>query len=109
MTHPFPVTKKEKDLNRLHIKTDVGVCHNGWVNFLKTDTKNSDTKVMVKTILAHKIIYPYLKTEQVRVTLEKVLPRNRLAFLFSDGVIKIIGDWIAHNDLLLSSERFKKF
>ena len=53
-THPFPLSKRTKDLRRLNITTSVGIAHNGIIpacSYNKKTKNLSDTQIFIKDYL----------------------------------------------------------
>ena len=99
--HPFPVSKKIKDLQAISCITTTGIAHNGVISFCSIPNKHdlSDTQIFIKDILSQvpqdqlKDNYPYEKTY------------SKFTILDKDG-FSLIGDFIEDDGIFYSNTSY---
>ena len=92
-THPFPLTKKIKQLTALNILTNKGIAHNGVLG--KGSKKLSDTMLFIRDIISDPWINSNLYRQSIRLLLADYLGKsNRLAILDKTGVHLLGNGWI---------------
>lgn len=102
-THPFPISAREKELNKTKFKSDFALLHNG---VLGEGEKNlSDTQVFIRDIVSN--VKPYLNDIKIQKMLENLSVGSRLA-IFHNGNYFLTGNWIDENGLLFSKNEYKR-
>ena len=110
-THPFPITEKVPVLQKLRLKTDVGMVHNGVISIKTSQPDISDTMEYIKDRLSlRKLIDPeFYKNELTRQLMYREVT-SKLAFMNGDGEIYLVGDFLDNADtgLIYSNTTYKQ-
>lgn len=93
LTHPFPVSRDNKDLMSLEIETDKAVIHNG-VMFSPKINDYSDTAIFTKFLA--------LKSNITDDEIKSIIKNDRLAIVTKDGV-NLYGNWEIIDGLFYSN------
>lgn len=108
-THPFPISRKIKDLKKTSVVTDVGVAHNGIIP-IKCIPKLSDTQTyIVKKLSAIKNIQPNFYTNKYIVQRIENDIQSKMCFLTNNGEIHTIGKFIEENGVLYSNSSYEEY
>lgn len=100
-THPFPISNKEEDLNKLVYSVDIAVAHNGiaYNNLPKKGSNLSDTQTFIKDYLYD--IYmdnnKFYESTSLLFAIEKQLG-SKLAIITNTDEVIIIGKFIEEED-----------
>lgn len=109
--HPFPITKKTKDLKELKTSSKIAMVHNGVINFC-TDYQNknkktavlSDTQIFIRDYLS-KMNNSTLFNSAVLQLIEE---STNSKFIFMDAKhIELIGDFIEDRGIYYSNSTYK--
>jgi len=108
-THPFPISRNNKDLQSTKIKTDIGMVHNGVISdYARKDSKLSDTQHFIK-----EFVYPlyelnkhFLENKLVINMLYKEC-NSKLIFLDSNDNLYKIGDFEEKDGVLYSNTSYQ--
>lgn len=98
--HPFPISYKLKDIERIEYNSEMTFSHNGTL-FIKTDKGLSDTQ-----IYAYKHL-PYMTMEDIEKDINGSF--NRLCFLKNDGTYKLIGKFIKDKGCYYSNNSYSLY
>lgn len=103
-THPFPMSKKVEDLQRLHTSTPVGIVHNGIIHIEPSRKDISDTMEYIKShlIKIYKKDNRFYDSESWMGKIEKEIG-SKMAFLLPNGDIHTIGAFVTDDNGLLYS------
>lgn len=104
--HPFPISRKNKDLRSVRIECDAGIAHNGVIHFC-IPPKNSvlsDTQVFVKNYLS-KFDLDTLSNPAFGELIEEATS-SKFALMFPDKVM-LIGNFIKDKGVYYSNESYK--
>lgn len=93
LTHPFPVTVKNKDFRSLKFTTDKAIIHNG-VLFDPLTSAYSDTAIFSRYLA----LKPKISEKQIK----KIIGQDRLAMIHKDK-IKLLGNWTMIDGLSFSN------
>ena len=109
--HPFPITKRNKDLMAGYIETDIGFAHNGIIDKVEPTKTLSDTMIFIKSVLAHEPIRAKLfrrKSKEFNL-MNKLSGASRLLFLNKHNYV-YTGDWKTDSDtgLLFSNSTYEE-
>ena len=105
MSHPFPITDKDKYLKGLDIYCPVGIAHNGIIPLTTTvnETTLSDTALFIKKYLINLIRCPQdIHNYNIQKMIEE-LGKSKFALMDSDGNIVTIGKFYDDNGIMLSN------
>lgn len=103
-THPFPVSESIEALQRLRIKTSLGVVHNGIIDIEPSAKNLSDTMEYIKSQLS--LLYKLDKsfyTREIGQKLVKNAIKSKMAFLDSHGQITTIGEFYEDKGIFYSN------
>jgi predicted glutamine amidotransferase len=108
-THPFPISKNNKDLQNLRLKTDIGMVHNGIISeYAYNKSKLSDTQHFIK-----EFVYPlyelnkhFLDNKLVINMLYKEC-NSKLIFLDSNDNLYRIGEFEEKDGVLYSNSSYQ--
>ena len=116
-THPFPISKSDKELKALTIQTEMAMIHNGIISetsgyrYKQKYPTLSDTQVYVKDFL-----YPFAKDFEVGKFLNYKsltniisdhLGSGKFAFLDNEGNITKLGSWIEEEGIYFSNKTYE--
>lgn len=105
--HPFPVSTNVRKLKATHVKTDIGVAHNGIIP-IQIEGDLSDSMQFVKDYLSNKDIRPLLRNTKVLKLIERAVSSSKLAFMYADGEIINTGTpWQTEDNILYSNSDYK--
>lgn len=107
-THPFPISKNNKDLQSLKVKTDIGMVHNGVISeYAYNKSKLSDTQHFIK-----EFVYPlyelnkhFLDNKLVINMLYKEC-NSKLIFLDSNDNLYKVGEFEEKDGVLYSNSSY---
>ncbi len=107
--HPFPISKKIKDLKRTSFTTDIGVAHNGIIR-IKCIPKLSDTQsYIVKRLYSiYKRDSAFFKDTATMNVIEKEI-QSKMCFLTSEGELYTIGNFIEEDGVLYSNSSYEDY
>lgn len=112
--HPYPISKKLKDLQKTKINCDLGVVHNGIIREYTPSFDNkidfNDTQNFIINYLAplEEHWSDFYKNKRQLEALENVT-NSKLAFLNKNGDVYLSGDFVENEDgLIFSNETFRK-
>lgn len=107
-THPFPISEKTKDLEKLEVVTDIGFAHNGVID-IEVDKGISDTMTYIKRIAKLKEFIAGKDREFLKL-MELSTKGSRLTILYPDGEFETTGkDWIVDNGIMYSNGTYKAY
>ena len=109
--HPFPVVNDRAELLKIDTSCGLAMAHNGVFAEYGYDAKEtlSDTQRFILDILATKVVKNNLRDITIqKLIAEKVGPGNKLAFLYGDGEIVLIGDFHSHKGSQFSNDGYKE-
>jgi hypothetical protein len=103
-THPFPISKRVKDLKALHLRTRIGVVHNGIIQIDRPIEDISDTMEYIRTKL-HRIYQGRHWFYKDKDTLEKIERQitSKMAFLTANREVTTVGKFITEKDGMIYS------
>ncbi len=108
-THPFPISRKIKDMKKTSVVTDIAVAHNGIIP-IKCIPKLSDTQTyIVKKLSSIKNIQPDFYTNKYIMQRIENEIQSKMCFLTKDGEIYTIGKFIEDNGILYSNNSFEEY
>lgn len=93
LTHPFPVSRSNKDLKALSIETEKAIIHNG-VMFSPIGKEYSDTAIFSK--------YMALKKDLSNEEIKAIIGVDRMAIATISGV-ELIGSWSSISGVMFSN------
>ena len=109
-THPFAITDNYDQLELLHVKTNMGVCHNGIIaKYTDYKTRYSDTQNYIAQVITPLIrlnINAY-KFADIQAIILKTT-NSKWAILNRADEIYTIGEFINDDDYLYSNTMYKK-
>lgn len=108
LTHPFPLTNKNKYLNKTHTKSELGIAHNGIIRDYEYDDVLSDTQSFIKDFMFP--ISRLSKDFYKRLDIQKILEHecgSKLCILDTNENIYYIGDFIEDNGIKYSNTTYK--
>ena len=107
-THPFPISKNEKDLRALKITTNVGMVHNGIISGYTYDSTLSDTQTFIRDYVSvfKELDKKFYKNDRV-MQLLKETANSKLCFLDNKENIYYLGEFIKDNDIVYSNSTYK--
>lgn len=107
--HPFPISRKIKDLKKNSIVTDIGVAHNGIIP-IKCIPKLSDTQTYIaKRLSAIKNIQPdFYNNPYIMRRIENEI-QSKMCFLTKYEQIHTIGKFIEEDGILYSNSSYKEY
>jgi len=91
-THPFPISSSPKDLFATEISIDIAIAHNGTICGLG-DNYLSDTQEFIIEYLAPLKKELLNKNKPILKLLELAIGYSKIAIMYSDGGVKLIGNW----------------
>lgn len=108
-THPFPLSRQTKHLKKLQFITEVGMAHNGILNFNRHDTTLSDTQEFIKEYLATLEIREGILKHDIKICnkLNLFTGISKIVLLLNTGEIIKWGEWIEDNGLSYSNNSYK--
>lgn len=106
--HPYPISKKIKDLKKTSLITDIGVAHNGIIP-IKCIPKLSDTQTYIakKLSVIHKIQPDFYTNKYIMQRIENEI-QSKMCFLTKDEKIYTIGEFIEDNGVLYSNHSYNR-
>jgi len=102
--HPFPVSKKIKDLQALNFITNTGIVHNGVISFCSNPNKHdlSDTQIFIKDIISQ------VPSDQLKDNSPYEKTYSKFAILDKEG-FSLIGNFIEDNGIFYSNDSYIPF
>ena len=109
MRHPFPITEDVEHLKASQCSADLAMIHNGVIWTVENRPGMSDTAILVTDVLAAKAVKENLRTSNaIQVLLEGLLgASNKVAFLWPDKHIMVVGEFHEHNGVLFSNKQYE--
>lgn len=108
-THPFPLSSKMENLNKLKLNCNIGVAHNGIINLTSDGSANySDTMKFITDYLSLIIqSYDYYKNDRLKKLIEKLISASRLAILDKNGHCELLGSgWVENKGVYYSNNTY---
>lgn len=111
--HPFPLSRKTKELQTTNIKAAVGVAHNGIIP-IEADQKNdmSDTMTFIRDLLARPAVFDNRKDLGIKFMIDEFVGNSKIIILTGDGEVEYFGvpaeDWITKNGMIYSNRSFNR-
>lgn len=103
--HPFPVTKSVGELQKLSIKCQYAIAHNGIISIKDNDFPNiSDTMLFVKDVLSK---VDFLSNKGIDKLIDLSLNNSRMIIFDKFGVAKSFGDWEKEDDVYYSNDSYE--
>lgn len=108
LTHPFPLSNKVKELNKIHTKTMLGIAHNGIIHEYEYDDTLSDTQSFIKDFM-----YPISELSHDfyrRLDIQKILKKecaSKLCILDTNENLYYIGEFIEDKGIMYSNGTYK--
>ena len=103
--HPFPISRKIRDLQALELKSDAAVVHNGILNVtIPQGSKLSDTQVFVRDVLSQT---PDDILEHPAYQLLLATTGSKFVFLMSRALYKV-GEFFEDAGWLFSNNGYKR-
>lgn len=111
MCHPFPLSRKLKDMKALDLFCRVGVAHNGIIKLTSdpTNKEYSDTAIFITEYLADLIRKPSDLRNPTLLKYIEHLAGSKLAMLDEKGGITTIGKFINVAGLMFSNASFTSY
>ena len=99
--HPFPLSKKIKDLQALNFTTNTGIAHNGVISFCSYPNKQdlSDTQIFIKDILSQ------IPLDQIKDQSIYESTYSKFAILDKEG-FSLIGNFLEDNGIFYSNDSY---
>lgn len=110
-THPFPVTNDLPKLELLHVRTNLGVCHNGIISdFNDRKAKYSDTELYIAHVITPliKLNISAYKFKDVQELIYRTTV-SKWAFLNKSDEVYIVGDFIKDGEYLYSNSTYESY
>ena len=109
MTHPFPLTKKRENCEKLDVRCTVGIAHNGIIRMTSDvkETRFSDTVIFITDYMTKLIRDRADITDNAVINMIDNMTNSKWAIM--DGVtgeIVTIGKFINDGDLLFSNATY---
>ena len=103
-THPFPITDNVQLLQKLNVKTKLGIAHNGIINIKTHATNISDTMeyIVSRLSLIYRENHEFYKSPNIMKLILNATS-SKWAFLTPDGTIYTIGDFTEEEGILYSN------
>lgn len=95
-THPFPITKRVKDMQALEYTCNEAFMHNGIIHSVEMSKQNiSDTMEYDRQILEplRRLDKEFYKNPALQILIAESINGSRMVFLNGKGDIERIGDW----------------
>ena len=107
--HPFPISKRIKELKKTSLITNIGVAHNGIIP-IKCIPKLSDTQTYIakKLSVIHKIQPDFYNNGYIMRKIESDI-HSKMCFLTADEEIYTIGKFIEKDGILYSNDSFEGY
>lgn len=96
LTHPFPLSRSSRALRTTHIRTTMGIAHNGIIP-IDTRPTLSDTAEYIADVLA-RLPRNFTQSKFERKRIEREINGSRMVFLSSDGSFVTVGHWLHGDD-----------
>jgi hypothetical protein len=107
-THPFPISEKTKDLEKLEVVTDIGFAHNGVID-IDVDKGISDTMTYIKRIAKFKGLIGAQDADFLAL-MGLSTKGSRLTILYPNGTVITTGNgWIVDNGITYSNGTYKAY
>lgn len=110
-THPFPASRKVKDLTALRWRGSVGVAHNGVIagTGAGASTSLSDSQEFIRQVLSGPGLLASLRAgdKGVRELLDLATRGSRLLILWGDGHSLRTGDWTVASGITFSNTNWR--
>ena len=108
-THPYPISKHVKALQLLSTTTNLGVVHNGIIDCVYPRAKINDTMEYILTVLypLYRLSPNFYTTDYARQIIEATT-YSKFAFLDSEGVISVVGEYELFDGIFYSNSNYKK-
>lgn len=110
-THPFPVSSNVEKLQSLHIKTNMGIAHNGIIRIKRPIAEISDTMEYIRTKLSRLYVKKrhFYKSDAVLQKIEHEID-SKMAFLLPNKQVYTVGSFITDTDgMMYSNSTFIDF
>lgn len=110
-THPFAITNDYNVLNTTHLKTNIGVCHNGIISKYNDRLgKYSDTQIYIAKVLTPLIrlninAYKFKDIQEII----KDTTNSKWAFLDKFDEVYTVGDFVEDGGYLYSNSTYKAY
>ena len=111
-THPFAISDNISLLNKIYLKSDYGLVHNGILyDYVENKFNLSDTQNFVKTF-----IYPLLKLANydlknhfIKKLITKELEHDKMIILDKKDNVYMFGDFIKDKDIYYSNSTYENY
>ena len=104
--HPFPLSSNINDLQKIEIKCQAGIAHNGILSFIEADKILSDTQIFIRDFIGH-FTFADFKNERIYKLIEKLIEGDKIIILNYDGETIKFGNWIEEKGLFFSNYTFQ--
>lgn len=101
LTHPFPLSANPRALRTTHMRTALGIAHNGIIP-IATRPELSDTAEYIADVLS-RLPHNFAQDRAARSRIEREINGSRMVFLSGDGVFTTVGNWLHGDDGCLYS------
>lgn len=96
LTHPFPLSASPKALRTTHIRTALGIAHNGIIP-IAARPGLSDTAEYIADVLT-RLPRNFTQDKRERARIEREINGSRMVFLSGDGAFTKVGHWLHGDD-----------
>lgn len=110
-THPYPLTKSVKEMQKIDNKCDIGIAHNGIIrDYIPLSDKYNDTQEFIKTwmVRIYKEDKNFYKRSHYLKEIEDIT-NSRFAILDKDDNLHLAGTFITDNNLKFSNTTYKSY
>ena len=111
MTHPFPLTAKLQNCEKLDLRCDIGIAHNGIIRMTSNtkETRFSDTALFITEYMTKLIRDASDITDNAILDMIEYLTNSKWAIMNGrTGEIAIAGNFIKDDGILFSNATYKR-
>lgn len=111
-THPFPITRKVKDMQALEYTCNEAFMHNGIIHSVEMSKQNiSDTMEYDRQILEplRRLDKEFYKNPALQILIAESINGSRMVFLNGKGDIERIGEWVIDEGIVYSNSTYKDY
>lgn len=104
LTHPFPLSNLQADLDALNVSAQIGIAHNGIIHGMKTDNNTSDTAAFISRIL-----YPLrdvIHRPEIIKLIKMATDTSKFAIMYGDGTLRLVGEFLKEKGIFYSNSSY---
>lgn len=109
--HPFPLSDKFEDMQKLKFRTNIGMAHNGIIPIKTSRADVSDTMEFDRQVLHHlwKHHHNFYENDDFMEKIDKQINGSRMVFLLPNRKFYKLGNWIENDEdgLIYSNSSFE--